>query len=96
MSLVVAGTLALTLLTAKPDNYTERNLCDLAAGAACHATACLKDAKERCTQASRKCRNLSRATVPKDRADKTAACAKATLQAKCGAPAPPECAGVSL
>ena len=96
MSLLVAGSLALTLLAAKPDNYTERNLCDLLAGAQCHATACKKDAKERCTEVSRKCRNTSKTTVPKERAEKTAACAKATLKAKCGAPAPPECDGVSL
>jgi hypothetical protein len=86
----------MTLLTVKPDNYTEKSLCDLSAGAACHASACLKDSKERCTQASRKCRGTTRATVPKDRADRTAACAKAMLKSKCGAPSPAECEGVSL
>ncbi|MHB8874050.1 MAG: hypothetical protein ACYC8T_10225 [Myxococcaceae bacterium] len=96
MSLLVAGSLALTLFAAKPDHYTEKSLCDLTAGAACHATACLKDAKERCTQSSRKCRGTSRSTVPKDRADRAAACAKATLKAKCGSPAPSECEGMSL
>ncbi len=96
MSLVVAGSLALTLLAAKPDNYTERSLCDLAAGATCHVTACLKDAKERCLAASKKCRGTTRATVPKERAEKTAACAKATLKVKCGEPAPAECTDVSL
>ena len=96
MSLVVAGSLALTLLASKPDNYTERSLCDLMAGAACHATSCMKDAKERCAVASKKCRGSSRAQVPKERADKTAACAKATLKAKCGDAAPAECQGVEL
>jgi hypothetical protein len=91
VSLLVAGSLALTLLTATPDTYTERSLCDLVAGAQCHATSCLKDSKERCAVASRKCRDASRATVPKERADKSAACAKATLDVPCGAAAPAEC-----
>ena len=89
--------IALLLLVsgAKPGDYTEKNLCDLWAGAHCPATSCMKDAKERCATVSRRCRGTGRQTVSKDRADRTAACAKALLAAKCGAPQPSECENVS-
>ncbi len=86
---------ALLLSGAKPDTYSERWLCDLWAGAQCHATSCLKDAKERCAAASRKCSGSTSETVAPSRADKTSACAKALLKDKCGAPSPAECADVN-
>lgn len=91
-----ALTIAVMLLVpgVKPDEYSEKWLCDLWAGAQCHATACRNDAKERCTTVSSRCKNASSASVSKDRAERTAQCAKAILKAECGAPAPQECAGV--
>ncbi|MFZ5471580.1 MAG: hypothetical protein ACOZIN_19315 [Myxococcota bacterium] len=91
-----ALTIAVALLMpgAKPDEYSEKWLCDLWAGAQCHATSCRNDGKERCVLVSRRCRNATAASVPKDRADRTAECAKAILKADCGAPAPTECSGV--
>ncbi len=86
-----AAWLALTL-GASPGEYTEKSLCDLWAGAQCHATSCQKDAKERCAEASARCRNTSARPVPKETAEKTAECAKATLQQACGAPPPAVCA----
>lgn len=90
---VLAGALVILLSGAKPEEYTERSLCDLWAGAQCHVTSCEKDAKERCATASRRCAGTSRQVVPKERADRTAACAKAILKGRCGDPIPPECAG---
>lgn len=95
MSIAACSALILLLSSAKPEDYTERSLCDLWAGAQCYATSCLKDAKERCATVSRRCRHSSRAVVPKERAEKTAACAKALLKGKCGDPSPPECADVT-
>ena len=92
LTAVVASCLILTLSGAKPDDYTERSLCDLVAGAQCQATSCLKDAKERCAAASHRCKDASKQAVPKERAEKTASCARAMLKGACGAPAPPECA----
>ena len=92
--LLVKGALLLFLAGAKPDEYTERSLCDLWAGAQCYATSCMKDAKERCMAVSKRCRDTSRQSVPKERADRTAECAKAMLRGQCGGAAPPECSGV--
>ena len=79
----------------KPNTYSERWLCDLWAAAQCHATACAKDGKERCKAAGKQCESTSRATaVSRERADKQAACARALLQAACGAAKPAECEGL--
>jgi hypothetical protein len=76
----------------KPNTYSERWLCDLWAGAQCHATTCKKDGKERCVAVSKQCQQTSRrATVDPARAEKRAACARALLKEACGAPTPPEC-----
>ena len=95
LAAAISGTLLLLASGTKPERYTERNLCDLWAGAQCYATSCKKDAKERCATVSRRCRGRTRATVPTDRADRTAACAKAILKARCGDPSPPECSDVA-
>jgi hypothetical protein len=96
MVTLALGVLLLTSQGTKPDEYNEKWLCDLYAGAQCYATACQKDGKARCEQASKPCKSTSRKTpVTKDRAERTAACAKAILQSKCGAPQPPECSGVT-
>jgi hypothetical protein len=91
---VVAGALLVLLSGAQRDTYSERSLCDLMAGAQCYATSCEKDAKERCQMVSQRCKGATEQTVPQERADKSAACARAMLQNACGAPAPEECAGV--
>lgn len=79
----------------KPDTYSERWLCDLWAGAQCHATSCQKDGKDRCLAVSKACKDTSRKTpVSKDRADRQAACARALLKNACGAPKPAECDGL--
>lgn len=78
----------------QPPNYSEKGLCDLWAGAKCHANACKSDGKQRCTSASSACRNSSSATVSPDRAERVAACARAMLQSRCGDPEPSECSGV--
>lgn len=96
MVTLALGVMLLTAQGTKPDEYNEKWLCDLYAGAQCYATSCQKDAKERCEQVSKPCQKTSRKTpVTKDRADRTAACAKAILQSKCGAPLPSECSGVT-
>ncbi|MBI3185993.1 MAG: hypothetical protein HYZ28_27980 [Myxococcales bacterium] len=96
MSAAAFSTALLLLLGgAKPGEYTERSLCDLWAGAHCHATKCLKDAKERCTAVSSRCRGATRHVVSRSRAERTAACAKALLQSSCGGPTPSECADVT-
>jgi hypothetical protein len=79
----------------KPGTYSERWLCDLWAGAQCHATSCQKDGKERCEAVSKQCESTSRTTtVDTVRAEKKAACARALLGGKCGGPKPAECDGL--
>lgn len=79
----------------KPETYSERWLCDLWAGAQCHATKCQKDGKDRCMAVSKACKDTSRREpVPRERAEKQAACARALLKGACGAPKPPECDGL--
>lgn len=96
MLFTTAATLVLSLSTAtKPNTYSERWLCDLWAGAQCHATACQPDGKVRCEAVSKQCDSTSRkATVDASRAEKRAACARALLQHQCGAPTPSECSGL--
>ena len=95
LSLIAASALLLSVSGATPPDYSEKSLCDLYAGARCHASSCLPDAKERCTQVSSQCRGRTRyETVPPSRAERVAACAKALLTQTCGAPTPPECNGV--
>lgn len=97
MMIALAAALVLNASSGtKPDTYNERWLCDLWAGAQCHATSCQKDAKDRCQAVSKACNQTSKKEpVSKERADKMAACARALLKADCGAPQPPECQGVS-
>ena len=91
----LAAALLMTSSGTKPEQYSERWLCDLWAGAQCHATSCAKDAKDRCLAASKQCDVTSRkAPVAKERADKQAACARALLKGACGAPKPAECEGL--
>jgi hypothetical protein len=79
----------------KPNSYSERWLCDLWAGAQCHATSCQKDGKERCLAVSKQCTQTSRQdTVAASRAEKKAACARALLKQTCGEKAPAECDGL--
>ncbi|MFN7131237.1 MAG: hypothetical protein ACK4N5_04090 [Myxococcales bacterium] len=92
-AILVAGVLSMSQGSAR-DEFTERSLCDLWAGAQCHASSCQEGAKERCLSESKKCRQQSRAVVPRDRASKIASCARAMLKDKCGAPAPSECSDV--
>lgn len=92
-TLVVSAALSF-LLSAKPDDYTEKSLCDLWAGAQCHATSCKPDAKERCQTASRHCRGATRSVVPKSKSERVATCAKAILKGSCGDPEPAECTDV--
>ena len=91
----LAAAFLLSTSGVKHDTYSERWLCDLWAGAQCHATSCAKDAKERCMAASKQCNETSKKTpVTKERADKQAACARALLKGACGAPKPAECEGL--
>jgi hypothetical protein len=84
-----------TSIGTKPNTYSERWLCDLWAGAQCHATSCKKDGKDRCQAVSKQCQQTSRrTTVDGARAEKRAACARALLKEACGAPTPPECDGL--
>jgi hypothetical protein len=78
----------------RPPDYSERSLCDLWAGAQCQQASCGDHAKQRCLAESKRCRGTSRVFVPRDRASKVVACAKAMLKTKCGQPAPAECANV--
>jgi len=80
---------------ARPPDYTEKNLCDLWAGAQCHAAKCGDNAKDKCAAESKRCKRTTRATVSKERAAKIAECSKAMLKQKCGEPAPAECSGVT-
>jgi hypothetical protein len=89
--LVVTAALVASLTTVAPPDYSEKGLCDLWAGARCHATSCLPDAKQRCEADSRRCRGRGGAAVSPARAEKVAACARALLQARCGDPAATGC-----
>ncbi len=96
---MILATLAAAMLVTssgtKPNTYNERWLCDLWASAQCHASSCTKDAKEKCSASGKQCKDTSKkVAVAKDRADKQAACARALLQAACGAPKPAECEGL--
>lgn len=95
MIATLAAALLMTSSGTKPEQYSERWLCDLWAGAQCHATSCEKDAKERCMAASKQCNDTSKkVAVSKERAAKQAACARALLKGACGAPKPAECEGL--
>jgi hypothetical protein len=94
LSFIAAAWLS-SSVAVKPDTYSERWLCDLWAGAVCHATSCNKDAKDRCQAVSKACKDTSRkAEVAKDTADKKAACARALLKNNCGDKSPAECQGM--
>ena len=97
-AMLFATAAALLLSTSagtKPNTYNERWLCDLWAGAQCHATSCQKDGKVRCEAVSKQCEATNRAsTVDSSRAEKKAACARALLKEDCGAKKPPECDGL--
>jgi len=93
-ALLLTGAL-MTSQGVRPPDYSERSLCDLWAGAQCAVERCGESAQERCKQVSKVCRGKRRATVPGEHARKVAACAKAMLKMKCGAPTPAECNGVS-
>jgi hypothetical protein len=53
MVTLALGLMLLSSQGTKPDEYNEKWLCDLYAGAQCYASACLKDGKARCEQAKR-------------------------------------------
>lgn len=97
-AMLLAAAAAFVLSTSagtKPNTYNERWLCDLWAGAQCHATSCQKDGKARCEAVSKQCEATSRdSTVDAARAEKKAACARALLKADCGAAKPAECDGL--
>ena len=65
MIATLAAALLMTSSGTKPDQYSERWLCDLWAGAQCHATSCSKDAKERCLASSKQCKDTSRKVTQK-------------------------------
>jgi hypothetical protein len=96
--MLLAAAAAFVLSTSagtKPNTYSERWLCDLWAGAQCHATSCQKDGKVRCEAVSKQCEATNRkSTVDAAKADKKAACARALLKQACGAARPPECDGL--
>lgn len=92
--MLFASALVLSLSGVQPPAYSEKGLCELWAGARCQATSCLPDGKKRCATDSAQCRGRTEQPVPDDRAQKVAACARALLQATCGAPAPAECDGI--
>lgn len=92
---LAASLLLSTSSGTRPNTYSERWLCDLWAGAQCHATSCQKDGKERCQAVSKQCQETSRKSeVDAARAQKKAACARALLSQACGSPKPPECDGL--
>lgn len=94
LSIVAAAWLS-SSVAVKPETYSERWLCDLWAGAVCHATSCKPDAKDRCQAVSKACKDTSRKeTVAPANADKKAACARALLKNNCGEPTPAECSGM--
>ena len=78
----------------RPPDYSEKSLCDLWAGAQCAVASCGENAQDRCKQESKMCRGKSRSAVGGEHARRVAACAKAKLKLKCGAPTPAECDGV--
>ena len=79
----------------KPNTYNEKWLCDLWAGAQCHATSCHKDGKARCEAVSKQCEQTNRKSkVDAARADKKAACARALLKQNCSDTSPAECDGL--
>ncbi len=96
--MLLAAAAAFVLSTSsgtRPGAYNDRWLCDLWAGAQCHATSCEKDAKDRCQAVSKACSDLSRkGETDPVRADRKAACARALLKQTCGAPKPAECNGL--
>ena len=96
--MLLAAAAAFVLSTSvgtKPEAYNERWLCDLWAGAQCHATSCQPDGKDRCLAVSKPCTETRRSTpVDAARAEKKAACAKALLKRACGAERPAECEGL--
>jgi hypothetical protein len=96
--MLFATAAALVLSTSsgtKPNTYSERWLCDLWAGAQCHATSCQPEGKARCEAVSKQCEVTSRqATVDAKRAEKRATCARALLKQKCGDAIPPACEGL--
>jgi hypothetical protein len=96
MLLVSAAAFVLSVSSGvKPDTYSERWLCDLWAGALCHATSCSKDGKERCAAVSKQCGETSaKSVVDQERAQKRATCARALLAQSCGAPNPAACEGL--
>jgi hypothetical protein len=96
MLIALAATIALSTSSGtRPNTYSERWLCDLWAGAQCHATSCQKDGKDRCMAVSKQCQETSRRVeVDAARAQKKAACARALLAQSCGSPKPPECDGL--
>ncbi len=96
MLFATAAALVLSISSGtKPGTYNERWLCDLWAGAQCHATSCQKDGKARCEAVSKQCEATNRkSTVDAARAEKKAACARALLKSECGAAKPPECDGL--
>jgi hypothetical protein len=95
LSLLLSFALVVSSIEAvSPPDYSERSLCDLWAGARCHATECLPDRKARCTSEAARCRGADVSSVPPSRAEQVAACARALLTAKCGDPLPVQCEGV--
>jgi hypothetical protein len=98
LRMLIAAAAAFVLSTSagvKPGTYSERWLCDLWAGAVCHATSCEKDGKARCEAVSKPClETKKRAQVDDARAEKKAACARALLKVPCGSPRPAECDGL--
>jgi hypothetical protein len=96
MLLAAAAAFVLSTSTGpKPNSYSERWLCDLWAGAQCHATSCQKDGRERCLAVSKQCKETSRRdTVAASRAEKRATCARALLKQTCGEKPPAECDGL--
>jgi hypothetical protein len=96
MVLVLAASLLVSASSGtRPNTYNEKWLCELWAGAQCHATSCQKDGKERCLAVSKQCQETNKkAEVDQGKAAKKAACARALLAQACGAPKPPECDGL--
>jgi hypothetical protein len=90
-----AALIASFVVSTAPNTYNERWLCDLWAGAQCHATSCEPDAKTRCLAVSKQCEQTSRSTRVDDaKSMKRAACARALLKGKCGQAKPAECDGL--
>lgn len=96
MLLATAAAFVLSISSGtKPNTYNERWLCDLWAGAQCHATSCQKDGKARCEAVSKQCEATDKkSTVDASKAEKKAACARALLKSTCGSAKPAECEGM--